>query len=253
MLSLLLLALPTQAQDLDELFKQLGDNPALAQMLGNSNVELEKSYQYDLAITYKIESPQMQEPAEFKQFLSQGKKYMGMQMGSGGGSGMPNMENMMTVLDIDRSLMVLLSPDEKQAIVMAFDPMEGEEEDNMADLKVEKTGNTKEILGFTCYQYQISGKSGNGEMWVTNEIEHEGYDLFSFLRQMQQGQGGGGGNSLWGADIDGFILAMKGTDENGDEFNMMATEVDAESRVNFKMDEFQVIDLSAMQKMQSGN
>ncbi len=255
LLSLLFLASPACAQDLDELFKQLGDNPALAEMLGNTNVELEKSYQYDLAITYQVESPDMDGPLEIKQLLSKGKTYLGMQMGStGGGSNMPDMGNMMTVLDVDRSLMVLLSPDEKQAIVMAFDPQGssgGEEGDDMSDLKIEKTGKTKKILGYTCYQYQVSGKEGNGEMWVTNEIEHEGSDIFTYMSQLQQGQGGG--NGFWGADIDGFVMEIRGEDPNGGEFSMMATAVDDEAGITFKMDEFQVIDLSAMQKMQKGN
>jgi hypothetical protein len=255
MLSLFLLVSSAQAQDLDEIFKQLGDNPALAEMLGNTNVELEKSYQYDLAITYQVESPEQDEPLEIKQLLSKGKTYLGMQMGStGGGNNMPDMGNMMTVLDIDRSLMVLLSPDEKQAIVMAFDPQGttgGEEGDNLSDTNIEKTGNTKKILGYTCYEYRVSGKEGNGEMWVTHEIEHEGSDIFTYLSQLQQGESSGG--SFWGADIDGFIMEIKGEDPNGGAFSMMATAVDAEAGIAFQMDEFQVIDLSAMQKMQKGN
>lgn len=41
------------------------------------------------------------------------------------------------------------------------------------ETEITKTGNTKEILGYTCYEYTVENEEGTGTVWVTNDASFE--------------------------------------------------------------------------------
>lgn len=52
--------------------------------------------------------------------------------------------------------------------------MDGEKKDDLPEVDVEKTEETKDILGFKCTKYIVTGADGGDlEIWATSEIEGE--------------------------------------------------------------------------------
>lgn len=41
------------------------------------------------------------------------------------------------------------------------------------ETEITKTGNTKDILGYTCYEYTVENEEGTGTVWVTNDASFE--------------------------------------------------------------------------------
>ena len=118
----------------------------------------------------------------------------------------PNMKNkMISIMDMDKgkNIMLMENGDQKTQMTMKFNFKSTVEEANK-DITIEKTGASKKILGFTCYEYKVNGKDFNSNVWVTTEAG------ISFPKGFQ----GNGGkkmknqNNNWMFDMDGMVLEM---------------------------------------------
>ena len=115
------------------------------------------------------------EPMTMKSYLSETTNYTGLEM-----TDPKKPKSVMTmVYDMSNKASILLMDNEGQKSSFAYkidineiaddamedmaDPMEDPE------LVIEKTGNTKEILGYTCDEYHVKSKDGEGTYWVTEE------------------------------------------------------------------------------------
>ncbi|MCF6279567.1 MAG: DUF4412 domain-containing protein [Flavobacteriaceae bacterium] len=122
----------------------------------------------------------------------------------------PNMKtNMISIMDLDQGKNIALMENggQKTQMTMKFGFKETVKEAN-EDIKITKTGNTKKILGYTCYEYDVTGKDFNSKAWVTNEAG------ISFPKDFQ----GSGNkkmknqNNNWMFEMDGMVLEMIVTD-----------------------------------------
>ncbi|NMM46966.1 DUF4412 domain-containing protein [Marinigracilibium pacificum] len=121
--------------------------------------------------------------------------------------------------------MLMTSKGEKTAMSIPFNPDKIDEmtEDIVSDdYKIEKTGNTKKILGYNCEEYKFSSDDGTGSVWITDETGISGKKIAGLL-----GMGGKGKNKnpFVGAQPDGLMLESHGTTEKGEKYHMLATDI----------------------------
>ena len=223
----------------------------VSSMFGGGDVELEESYDYDFSIDWLVETEDADKPTEMKQFFSSEENYFGMEVK---GEEKKKARIMNMIIDFERQYFITIDQKEKQAIVMAMpDDMQDqideridEENEKMAKGKLTKTGKTKVIAGYTCEQYIYEGEDGKGEIWITKDLKYKNYNMFNYMQRKPKQQKA---NNPWYSMMeDGFMLEVKGEDEDGKPFAMTATEVNEKADISFKMADFEVMNLTNMPK-----
>lgn len=150
-------------------------------ILAGMGEEVETADQYDffgnvvMEMTATDKKGKEQEPTLLKSYLSKTTDYTGMEIVD------PKKPEsvMVMVYDIPNSASILLMDNEGEKASFAYkldinevveDAME-DASDPMDDpeLVLEKTGNTKEILGYQCDEYHVKSKDGEGTYWITEE------------------------------------------------------------------------------------
>jgi hypothetical protein len=154
--------------------------------------------------------------------------------------------NMTTIMDSKNQAMVMLMEEKGEkssmALKMNMEKMQDIAEKEMGqdpeEYKLVKTGNTKTILGYTCEEYLVTSKDGNGQYWIT-EKPIEGMSMFS----PQSGpMGGNKGRNPYEAIFanapEGTFLEMLFTQKDGSSFEMKVTEIEPKKESSFKMSEY---------------
>ena len=123
---------------------------------------------------------------------------------------LPNMKNnMISIMDLGKSknIMLMENGDQKTQMTMKFNFKKTVEEAN-ENIKITKTGNTKKLLGYTCYEYNVIGNDFKSNVWVTNEAG------ISFPNDFQGNSGKKmkNQNNNWMFTMDGMALEMTITD-----------------------------------------
>jgi hypothetical protein len=173
-------------KQLEGMFGESGDssNPVTLDMnkiLEGLGEEVETADQYDffghavMEITSTDKKGKEQDPTLLKTYLAKTSDYTGMEIVD------PKKPEsvMVMVFDIPNKASILLMDNDgektsfaykldinelaEDAMENAADPMEDPE------LVIEKTGNTKEILGYQCDEYRVKSKDGQGTYWMTEE------------------------------------------------------------------------------------
>ena len=79
--------------------------------------------------------------------------------------------NATAILDFKKMEMIMLMPGQPMYMVMpleqAAEAASGHKPD---DVKLEKTGVTETIIGYTCTKYVVTSKDGVTELWATEEL-----------------------------------------------------------------------------------
>ena len=94
------------------------------------------------------------------------------------------------------------------------------------DIQINPTGNAKEILGYSCEEYQVVGADFEGEIWVTQEAAIGFSDAFSNIAQGKQTKGL---DQSWMSMVNGLTLEMDMWDTSKrkpQRIKMFCTEVD---------------------------
>ncbi len=168
------------------LFEENGDSSSpvtldMNKILGGIGEEVETADQYDffghavMEMTATDKNGKEQEPTVLKTYMAKTADYTGMEIVD------PKKPEsvMVMVFDIsnDASILLMDNDGEKTSFAYKLDINELAEDamedaaDPMEDpeLVIEKTGNTKEILGYQCDEYRVKSKDGEGTYWVTEE------------------------------------------------------------------------------------
>jgi hypothetical protein len=168
----------------------------------NMNVPVEDQYSFtgytDMELTGTDEKGKDIDPTQLRSFLSQEGAYWGMQMATND----KDLESAIMIFDQPNKATVMLMEDkkgEKSRIAYGFDWTgmieEGTEEglENTTDslFNMTKTGNTKEILGYTCDEYVTDHPDYTVNYWVS-QAPIDGYtsywskNNFLFSQQMKK-------------------------------------------------------------------
>ncbi len=117
--------------------------------------------------------------------------------------------------------------------------IEEEEESDDKDVDFRKTGETKNILGYSCDQYVFEGEDGSGEFWVSNDDDLKiGMALNSMANQ--------GKKKSYDMPDDypeGAILEMNYTGEDGSGMTWIATAIDKKINRAVNTDDYQFMNI----------
>lgn len=123
------------------------------------------SYTFDGKYSYDIEDLKRKKTSKITSYYSDGALWM-----------VTPGETSSSIVDYTNEVMIMLEDKDKTGMVMstqwankmAANQVEKEADKN-GEMKVEKTGKTKVILGYTCEEWIASDNESKTEMWVTNE------------------------------------------------------------------------------------
>ncbi|GAB2500233.1 DUF4412 domain-containing protein [Algoriphagus taiwanensis] len=153
-----------------------------------------------------------------------------------------------TIMDVKNQAMVILMDNEgqKTSIAMKVDydkiqEMVDEEADGQMEeenYSVTKTGNKKDILGYTCEEYLVKSEDGQGNYWVTEE-PIEGFSMFSpQSNPMISNKTVEKYQSFFSSAPKGTFLEMIFTDNNGEVTDMKVVEIQTSSPKKFNMSSY---------------
>ncbi|SIN71711.1 DUF4412 domain-containing protein [Algoriphagus halophilus] len=154
--------------DMNEIMKGLGEEVSTAErydFFGHVVMEMKAT----------DKKGKEQDPTLLKSYLAKTSDYTGMEI-----TDPKNEKSVMTmVYDIPNQASILLMDNDgsknsfaykidiNEVVNESMEDMEDPMEDS--ELVIEKTGNTKEILGYQCDEYHVKSRDGEGTYWVTEE------------------------------------------------------------------------------------
>ncbi|PZX53849.1 uncharacterized protein DUF4412 [Algoriphagus ratkowskyi] len=142
-------------------------------------VDTESSYDFFGHIVLEMNSTDEKgkkaDPVLLKSYLAKSTEYTGMELVD------PKNKGAVTsmVFDMKNKASIIFLDNKGQkssfAYKMDFDAVNETLEDEIIsdvddmDVTIEKTGNTKEILGYQCEEYHVKNEDGEGYYWITDE------------------------------------------------------------------------------------
>ena len=99
---------------------------------------------------------------------------------------------------------------------------------NNDDYKISQTGQTKDILGYECDEYQVTGPQLSGSVWITEDADISFHTAYSSLRTKKFKNIKKGIDPSWLSIIDGLVLEMDMIDysqKNAKPVHMICTEL----------------------------
>jgi hypothetical protein len=234
-----------ESMDTDEMQKRI------LEMMGGSAepIEVAEAYSFTKKVVYDMRTSVDDGPGSmlYVLLMNPDQKYVGYQMteiSSKGETVQMPMEFTM-IIDYDHAATVVLMEDEKMAQIIPMETLEsvveGEETENQST--VVKTGNTKDILGYRCEEYQIKSEDMDGSIWIAPDIEI--YNQ-SFLKDF--------GNSAFALkselmDLTGLTMEMdirsfSGNSKKPVEMNMKVVSLEDEAN-EIEMSNYQALSLGS--------
>jgi len=175
---------------------QAEDMPDMSGFFGNNTVEVPEEFVFINSILFlmtttdkKGENTKM----KMKMHFPDEDDYFGMEITemSNAGQGMPTNsiiifdnrnQQMITMVDNQGQKMGIAMKMDEETMNKYSDKNDGEENENV---NWEKTGKTKDILGYTCEQYIVNSEEGNGEFWMSDQDD---LDIGNALNRMANSQ-----------------------------------------------------------------
>ncbi|MEP2057916.1 MAG: DUF4412 domain-containing protein [Maribacter litoralis] len=96
------------------------------------------------------------------------------------------------------------------------------------DYSISQTGQTKDILGYECEEYQVTGPQLSGSVWITQDADISFHTAYSSLRTKKFKNIKKGIDPSWLSIIDGLVLEMDMIDysqKNAKPVHMICTQL----------------------------
>jgi len=168
-------------------------------------------------------------------------------------------ETMQMIFNLQNQKMTLLTTDKKGAKTGIITKMPKVEfTSNKLDEKIEqsidnttfkRTGEKKNISGYTCEKWIITSPDGVSEAWITNEID---FNMANAFNMFSAGSKGKGGSKMSGfGDITGFALESTFTDNKGNVSKMTVSDIKVgnPSDTHFSTAGYTITDVSSFGSM----
>lgn len=225
------------------------------QIGGGTPAPTESSYTFDTQVAYQfiVEDPESKDEETIMDLISwyqEGKEYTATKMH------VTNDEqpiNVLTIFDLKNESMIMIMEDDKIAQVISTKEKSEEPTNNHvqgdSNTTFKKTGRTKKILGYTCYEYKMHNEDADGTFWIAPDAKVHSATLF---------QGGIFGKEAPELDIpkdqQGMLMEMNSvvTDSDGKKTNMkiLIKSIDKKN-LKINMSDYQKMSLGA--SFHSGN
>ncbi len=164
-----------------------GGNSDMEGMMGdilsaNKDVKTESSYTFQVTATMLVTNYSTNETREITIKQSYGKKAIMSELQE---------PKSLIINDFDNEAAIMIDPEAKTAQILSMAWMKkmmgqgtATDESESDTAKVEKTGNTKTILGYTCYQYIITDKDVKIDAWFAPDVNFDYQDYLSGMNKM---------------------------------------------------------------------
>ena len=229
-LSMLALVSGINAQDLEDLLGQLAGSGAKA--------TYETSYEFNTYIQMSM-SDQDDKTTVYEGYLSKDGKATAILFTDFGAKSV-------VLIDTRNNALLLLTEDEgeKTGLAMGFDPgalaemSEGLRNEADHDIEPSKTGKSKEILGYTCYEYLIEEEDGRVQMWVSPEL---GQEIDQHLLVNEQVFGSA---FLHVANASGLVMEYNFSDNNsGERRSLKITGLDLKAGFSLSTEDYAIMSM----------
>lgn len=112
------------------------------------------------------------DPMNMKSYLSESSEYTGMEVTDPKNPG--TITNMIFDMERNASILLMESEESKSSFVYKLDLDQVIDDSDILeeeiDYSIEKTGNTKDILCYSCEEYHMKSEDGEGNYWITEEL-----------------------------------------------------------------------------------
>ncbi len=192
-----------------------------------STEELKTNYIFSFSATIVIESKEGNSSNTIKQ--SYGNGYI-----------LANMNGNKMIQDFDAEQIIVLNEEDKSASIMSMQWMEKmmesvtKESKNEKNAKIEKTGATKKIHGYLCFEYIITSEDGITQIWFAPNVP---FDYNNYLKSMAKIFGGKSNTISKGK---GYVMEMTTFDEKEKETMHMYVKSVSEKIFNINLDSYTV-------------
>lgn len=226
---------------------------------GGEKIPVADAYNFNTNVIYAMETVSDGKPVnmDYSLWFSSNESYMGMAVENTKTETDQNnqMPGMLTILDEGNQAMIIIMEEQKVAQLMSMESMkkmakdikEEDLKDNKTDAyKVQKTGKSKKILGYTADEFQSQTDDGKINYWITQDIKFYQKNMFYSMNQSM------GGNNFELPEYEqGFLLEMYfvGTakDNIGDTMTMTIKDIQKKNKT-ITMADYRRMNLSGLMK-----
>jgi len=189
-------------------------------MMGVSSEKIETAdnYSFTNEVVYEMNTIVNDQPTmmEYTVLLNPDEEYLGTKIGNMTQDGKSNSmaKGMVNIMDFQNNVMIMIMEEQKMANVMSMESLNKAAENNKSEgeinTTVAKTGKTKDILGYKCYEYQILSNDSEGSIWIAPSV-----DIYNqaFLKSMNNAAFSNNTELL---DLKGLTMEMEMTVKSGD-------------------------------------
>jgi hypothetical protein len=154
----------------------------LNQMIGSGseNIPIEESYTFQTSVTYELTMTDKNQPSvvNYEMWFPEKEGYMATKVknsSKGDGKDMPS--SMLSILDDKNQAMIIIMEEQKIAQLLSMAKIkeiaveENETESAVTQFNsVQKTGNTKKILGYKCDEFSSQNETNKFTFWITKDL-----------------------------------------------------------------------------------
>ena len=224
----------------------------MAEMMsaGSEDIPIEDTYLFNTKVIYKmtINDGDKSSVVNYEMWFSEKESYMATQVGNESKPDPNDMPSVvLSILDDKNQAMIILMEEQKMAQLLSMSKIrtiateENESEGADTDFKgLQKTGNTKKILGYTCDEFVSENESNKLSFWVTTELTLFQKNMFYNMSRSL------GGNTFEDipAEANGFMMEMN--------FENLSTNEKSHMQVVDILDEDKEIEMANYQRMNLG-
>lgn len=224
----------------------------LLQMMGtgSENIPVETSYSFDTMVIYEMtisNDSQESSVVNYEMWFPRKDVYMATKVDNIEGKDNRDMpSSILSILDDKNQAMIILMEAQKMAQIISMNKMKeiAEEENEIESIDsefkaIEKTGNTKKILGYTCKEFIAQNETSQIIFWITEELSLFQKNMFFNISQSL------GGNTFENIpeSAKGFMMEMHFEDQSTNEKGVMKVKDIQKTTKNILMSDYQVMNL----------
>jgi hypothetical protein len=222
-------------------------------LYGGAAIPVAEEYAFESRLAYKLttESGKKSNAMDYIVLINPETEYMATKLGSVEENGKKSDVdvNVTTIMDYGNKAMIMIMEDQKMANVMSMNVVSAaidtsEVIDN--NVTIEKTGKTKEILGYTCDEYFMQSDDAEGSVWIATDVEFVSKSLFDNM-----GNSSFARNSGW-LDEKGMMMEMDmmvNEEKSKKPSHMKMTMISMdEEKSSYKMSDYQTMNFGSPTK-----
>ncbi|WP_338760040.1 hypothetical protein WAF17_12835 [Bernardetia sp. ABR2-2B] len=241
--------------------EQNADTGFLDNLLGGGNgekIDIKSSYNFNSNFMMHTQMYKKNGKKDGDMFMryynSADPNYMAMEMIEATKDGESKAPQAKIIVDGAQQAMITIMEDQNQAVAMKIPNIEDYEqaqeqeqnpEEAMKDLKITRTGRTKNILGYTCSETIMENDEMKATSWTTKQVKISQFKAFAGMFMQDKKEK----NQLMAVPLE-FTMEMESVNkETGEKMKMVVTEINENQNSSIDMNGYKVMDMSGLMNM----